>query len=126
MINTLITAIKIALFVGFLAIMTSLVGLGAKIFGVPAPTMPTVPAFSFEFEAGGEYSNRQVEAGGSFALDFGGGSQTASQALSANSLGAPATKNVASKPKATNDGLANYMGGGRTWFNQKGIQLPIR
>ena len=128
MTRTLFTAIKIALFVWFLAIMTSLVGLGSKILNVPAPTLPSVPAFSFNFEADGEYSAAsKVEAGGSLTFDF-GGSQTASQALSTPSLGNhTATHTVASLPKQGNSrlaGLTSNTDPGRAWFTQKGKQLP--
>ncbi len=126
MTRTLFTAIKIALFVWFLAIMTSLVGLGSKILNVPAPTMPTVPAFSFEIEAGGEYTNSHVEAGGSFAFDF-GGTQTASQTgkTSLNSFTTPqAAQTNLGRNTVNKTRLTANTASGRVSFNPKGNQLP--
>ena len=93
---------------------------GAKFFGVPAPSLPAIPAFSLQAQASGGYAAGQGQANGSFAFSL-GNSQTASQALSAPSLSHTATHTVASQPKP-----AKRLIGNRTWFNDKGKQLPTR
>lgn len=115
-------AIDIALFIGFLAVTTSLVGVGSKIFNLD---MPTVPAFNFQVEAGGEYSAGNGEIGGSFAFDF-GGTQTASTtnkaALNSIITSKGGKVNLSTNTTASKLG-ADISAPGRD-YKQKGNQLP--
>lgn len=116
-------AIDIALFIGFLAVTSTIVGVGSKIFNLD---MPTVPAFNFKVEAGAEYNGGQGEVRSSLVFDF-GGSQTASltnKAAFITTTFKQPTATLSTNTAATKLGVNTAPG--RVSFTLKGHQLPSR